>query len=170
MIEPLTVLNSRDRDDLVALLIDSVADGSSIGYLRTPDEAEARHYWQGVEAELGTGSRILLVARAGDRIVGTVQLAMSWKPSAAHRAEVQKLLVHTSARRQGLGNALMAAIEETARGLGRSLLFLDTRAGDASNRLYVKRGYLVAGMIPGYALGPTGIGEDSVFYYKPLTT
>jgi GNAT superfamily N-acetyltransferase len=50
-------------------------------------------------------------------------------PNASHRAEVQKLLVLRSWRRQGIGLALMTAIEQAARQTGRSLLVLDTRLG-----------------------------------------
>ena len=39
-----------------------------------------------------------------------------------HRADVAKMLVHRRARRNGLGTALMRAIEATARECGRSLL------------------------------------------------
>ncbi len=90
---------------------------------------DAAHYWDEVIAEVEVGSRALLVARVGGMAVATVQLELAAKPNALHRAEVQKLLVHRAARRLGLGAALMAAAELTARELGRNLLVLDTRAG-----------------------------------------
>ena len=53
------------------------------------------------------------------RVVGSVQLGFALWPNARHRAEVQKLMVHSSARRQGLGRVLMArclaAVHRSAR-------------------------------------------------------
>ena len=44
----------------------------------------------------------------------------------------------------------MVAIEGEARRLGRSLLTLDTRTGDAAEPLYAAMGYRTTGVIPGY--------------------
>jgi ribosomal protein S18 acetylase RimI-like enzyme len=81
---------------------------------------------------------------------------------------VQRVLVHRSARRQGIAEQLMHRLEEIARERGRSLLVLDTREGDAAERLYEKLGYTVAGVIPGYARSADGSLDASVFYYKQL--
>lgn len=168
MVERLTVIGDADRAALVALLIDAVADGASVGFLAPLAEATAEAYWHGVVAELGGPARVLLVTRAGGRIVGAVQLALASQPNASHRAEVQKLLVHTSCRRQGLGAALMAAAEQAATAAARSLLVLDTRTGDAASRLYERLGYQLAGTIPRYARNSSGTLEGTSFYYRHL--
>ena len=48
-------------------------------------------------------------------LVGTVMLELVSSPNQPHRAEVQKLLVHPSARRRGLARALMLRAEQEAR-------------------------------------------------------
>ena len=62
----------------------------------------------------------------------------------------------------------MHKAEDAAAGLGRTLLVLDTRAGDPCGRLYEKLGYVRAGVIPGYALSPAGRPQASAFYYRDL--
>src|SRR5205807_2728357 len=128
----------------------------SIGFLPPLENDEAQAYWAGVIAELARGALLLLVAQQAGAVVGTVQLALAQRPNARHRAEVQKLLVHTRARRQGIGQALLAAADDMARQAGRTLLVLDTRAGDPSELLYLKHGYTRAGAIPQYARSASG--------------
>ncbi len=82
-----------------------------------------------------------------------------------------KLMVHREFRGRGLGRLLMQAAEDEARlRHGRTLLVLDTRRGDISERLYRSMGYVEAGVIPGYARssGPTGELHDTVIFYKHL--
>jgi ribosomal protein S18 acetylase RimI-like enzyme len=112
----------------------------------------------------------LLVAREDHGgLVGSVQLELALRPNALHRAEVQKVMVLTTARRRGIGRALMVAVEVEARRLGRTTLVLDTREGDPSERLYLGVGYQCAGIIPRYAKSATGVLDGSAFYYKLLT-
>lgn len=79
-----------------------------------------------------------------------------------------KLLVHTSARRQGIGRALMEHLELEARGLGRSTLVLDTREGDPSNDLYRSLGWTLVGPIPQYCRDADGTLAATMIYYKLL--
>jgi GNAT superfamily N-acetyltransferase len=76
-----------------------------------------------------------VLARRGDRIVGTVQLDLDMPPNQQHRASVAKLLVHPAARRLGIGRALMFALEKMARSEGRTLLTLDTVSGGNAETL-----------------------------------
>jgi ribosomal protein S18 acetylase RimI-like enzyme len=154
--------------DLVALLEDAVQSGASVGFLLPVTSAELEAYWHGVLASLRTSEKVLLVARQEDRLVGCVQLALEPRANGAHRAEVQKLLVLRAARRQGIGAALMAAAEDTARAARRTLLVLDTRAGDDAARLYRRLGYQLAGVIPHYARSTNGQLDGSAFMYKEL--
>jgi len=156
-----------ERAALAELLRDAVDGGASVGFLPPLAPAEAAAYWDGVIASLGAG-RALLVAREQGRVVGSVQLELVGKPNGSHRAEVQKLLVHSSARRRGVGAALMAAVEAAARGRGRALLVLDTLAGDNAERLYRRIGYQEAGRIPGFARGADGGLHATVLFFRQL--
>lgn len=156
--------------DLTTILLASVLDGASIGFIRPFSEAQARSFWTGrVFPSLAEGAAELFTAQAGGRTAGTVQLICAQMPNQPHRADVAKLLVHPEARRQGLARALMQALEARARALGRSLLVLDTRSGDPSQALYQSIGYRVAGEIPGYCLNPASHApEPTTCLYKAL--
>ena len=153
-------------DELAALLQDSVEGGASVGFLPPLGIAEARSYWLKVCDTVHPERRILLVALWNGRLAGSVQLDFAGMPNGSHRAEVMKLMVHSDARRRGIGRALMSSIEDAGRRARRSLLVLDTRAGDAAEQLYVQIGYTRAGVIPRYARGASGELHDTVIFYK----
>ena len=165
-IELLTFRSARAKlDDLIDLLQDAVDSGASVGFLPPLLPDVASDYWHSVLTDLDAGHRILLGAMDGSKLVGSAQLELARKPNASHRAEVQRLLVLQSARRQGIGEELMRRLHELAREHGRTLLVLDTRAGDPSELLYQKLGYTRAGVIPGYARSADGALDATAFYY-----
>ncbi|MCP1310936.1 GNAT family N-acetyltransferase [Paenibacillus tyrfis] len=151
-------------EQLAELLIDAVESGASVGFLPPLSKEEAMNYWKSA-LEPGV---VLWAAKLDRAIVGTVQLQLAQKKNAAHRAEIAKLMVHTRSRRHGIARALMLAAEERARTENRTLLVLDTRAGDPSNLLYRSLGYVEAGRIPRYARSADGSLDDTVFYYKEV--
>lgn len=156
------------ESDLIPLLCNVVEDGASIGFLAPLSSADARSYWQGVLAPLRTGEKVMFVASIDGRVVGAVQLALEPRANGRHRAEVQKLMVHTAARNHGLGRRLMEAVEQAARNDQRTLIVLDTRRGDIADGLYQRMGYVQAGVIPRYAISSSGELDDTVFYYREL--
>jgi len=151
----------------IALLQDAV-NGASVGFLPPLSDAEAQSYWQATFREVAHQKRLLLGAFRHHRLVGSVQLALAQQPNAAHRAEVQKLLVLSTERKQGIGRRLMEAIEQQGRTLGRTLLVLDTWHESDADRLYRRLGYQEGGVIPGYARSPQGTLESTVIFYKQL--
>ncbi len=153
---------------LIHLLQDSVASGASVDFLPPLSTEDAQQYWSTVFQEVAQGSCVLLVAREGDRIVGSVQLALAMKPNARHRAEVQKLFVLSNQRRRGIGRALMQAVERVAHSNRRTLLVLDTRQGDNAERLYRALGYCEVGVIPVYARSAKETLDSTVIFYKTL--
>jgi GNAT superfamily N-acetyltransferase len=160
----------REHRALVALLKDAVDSGASVGFLPPLADGEGEAYWRGVVDAVRDGSCVLLGAREHDgTLVGTAQLLPATRPNGSHRAEVAKVIVHTKARRRGIGRALMLAIEERARGLGRTTLVLDTRRGDPSEQLYLAVGYTLAGVIPRYARSADNDVDPSAFYYRLLS-
>lgn len=155
-------------EGLVELLRDSVTGGASVGFLPPISDAEATDYWRSVEDELPGGNRRLLVATIEGRLVGAVQLALCAKINGMHRAEVEKLMVHSSQRGAGIARQLMGAVEQTAVQSRRTLLVLDTRLGDVAEQLYRKLGYREAGRIPAFARGASGELEATCLFYKQL--
>ncbi|NML60914.1 GNAT family N-acetyltransferase [Massilia sp. RP-1-19] len=156
------------RSQLSNLLLDTVALGASIGFLASIDAIEADAYWRGVEAAVAEGTRLLLVAEAGGEVLGSVQLDLCQRKNGANRAEVQKLIVHGAARRQGVASALMKAVEQEALARERGVLFLDTEAGAPAEVLYRGLGYTFIGGIPEYACTPGGRWTSNAIYYKTL--
>ncbi len=121
-----------DLEELSELLKTVVNDEASIGFLPPLEQKEATNYWQTVLAP----EVILYVAKINNEMAGSVQLHLVTKPNGIHRAEICKLMTHPNFRRNGIGRSLMQKAEERAKQENRSLLVLDTREGDPSNRLY----------------------------------
>ncbi|WP_171127147.1 MULTISPECIES: GNAT family N-acetyltransferase [unclassified Ruegeria] len=158
-------------DDLSDILHACVQDGASVGFVLPFSPDEARDYWRThVWPSAQSGALDVFAARDAGRVVGTVQLIPATMPNQPHRADVAKLLVHPKARRKGLGRALMAALEERARRLGRTMLVLDTRSTDPSLILYQSLGFQIAGEIPDYCRNPfENRLEPTTYMFKDLS-
>jgi ribosomal protein S18 acetylase RimI-like enzyme len=168
MIERLAApVSEADLHGLAALLVDAVQAGAAVSFL-TVTEDQALDWWR-KQFGVSASRSIVLVARDAEGIAGSVQLHPSWAPNQPHRADVAKLIVHRRARRRGLGAELMAAVEREAAAAGYRLLVLDSKRGDAGERLYRRLGWSVVGTIPRYALDTDGATpHDTVVFYKEL--
>ncbi|HET9111733.1 MAG TPA: GNAT family N-acetyltransferase [Ktedonobacterales bacterium] len=152
---------------LVELLRDAVASGASLGFWNPLGDEMAQAYWRDVCADVARGHRRLLAALRDGELLGSVQLDLPTKQNARRRAEVQKLMTHRLARRQGVGRELMRAIEQVAYDEGRTLLVLDT-AGTEAERLYRSLGYQEVGVIPRYTVEADGAQLATMVFYKSL--
>lgn len=152
--------------ELCELLIDTVSNGASIGFLPPLSFEVASAYWTSVIDDLDSGNRVLLLAHNESEVFGAVQLEIATKENAQHRAEIQKLMVHTQHRNKGIAKALMMEVEDIARAKGRRLLVLDTKQGDMAEKLYEKWNYIRAGAIPHYAKCADGKLHSTVLFYK----
>lgn len=160
-------VSEADLRSLALLLVDAVDSGAAVSFLSIT-EAQALDWWRRQFAAPASGA-IVLAARDADGIVGAVQLHPSWAPNQPHRADIAKLIVHRRARRRGLGERLMAAVEQEAASAGYRLLVLDSKRGDAGERLYRRLGWNVVGTIPRFALDTDGrTPHDTVVFYKEL--
>ncbi len=153
---------------LAHLLIDCVEGGASVSFMSPLSFDKASAFWRLVAQATARGERALVVAEDSGGIIGTVQLILDLPDNQPHRADLSKMLVHRSARRQGVGAAMLRAAEELARELGKSLLVLDTASAEAE-RLYARLGWERVGVVPDYALLPGGGFCDTAFYYRRLT-
>lgn len=156
-------------DALSDILIDCVEGGASVSFMLPIERTTAKAFWSQVAASVTRNERILLVAEdASGAIVGTVQLITALPENQPHRAEVAKMLVRRSARRQGIGARLMAAVDEAARRAGKSVLVLDTVTGGPAERLYTRAGWQRVGEVPNFALTPDGALCGTTFFHKQL--
>jgi GNAT superfamily N-acetyltransferase len=160
-------VESAELQALADVLVDCVEGGASVSFMLPITRERALAFWRRVADGVHAGRRVLVVAEDAQGVCGTVQLDLDLPENQPHRGEVAKMLVHRRARRRGVGEALMRAIEAEARVRGRSVLVLDT--GDATAaRLYQRCGWIAVGTVPRYALMPDGAPCDTTFYYRHL--
>jgi ribosomal protein S18 acetylase RimI-like enzyme len=159
-----------DASALADVLVDCVAGGASVGFMLPFDHERAESFWVNAISSVARNERIVLVAeeQTTNRLVGTVQVVLTAPENQPHRGEISKMLVHRSARRRGVAEALMRAVEVAARDAGKTLLVLDT-ASDSAERLYDRLGWQRVGVIPDYALWPQGGFVDTIVFYKDLS-
>lgn len=159
--------NAADLHGLARLLVDAVDSGAAVSFVPPLSVEDAEAWWRETLSET-TDRSVVLVARHGGRVVGSVQIHPAWAPNQPHRADLVKLLVHREARGTGLGTRLMNAVEVEARARGFRLLTLDAKSGGVAHRLYRRLGWTELGTIPDYALDPDGTPHDAVFFYKRI--
>ena len=160
-----------DLRGLGELLHACVETGAGVNFVLPYSLEESEEYWSGtVLPKLRAGGSVLLVAKSGARVVGSVRLDLVPMPNQPHRAEVSKLLVHPDFRRRGIARAMMHELERRAVALNRTLLTLDTRTGDPSEALYAGLGYVTVGIVPDFALDTFGSGrlDPTTIMYKRL--
>ncbi|MCF4166540.1 GNAT family N-acetyltransferase [Zavarzinia compransoris] len=153
---------------LADLLVEAVDAGASVDFLAPLDYGDAVAFWTQVAGSVGNGDCVLIVAEQAKRLIGTVCVNFVRTPNQRHRAEIDKLIVALEIRRNGLGRRLMMVAEKAAAAAGRTLLTLQTRAGDKPERLYRAMGWTEVGRVPRFARAATGRMEDTVFFYKEL--
>jgi GNAT superfamily N-acetyltransferase len=164
-IRRLAAVDGAQIEALASLLVDCVEGGASVSFMLPLTRERAVAFWRRVAHGVAAGERALLVAEDALGICGTVQLVLDLPENQPHRADVTKMLVHRRIRCQGVGAALMRAVEATARDCGRTLLVLDAVTGGDAARLYQRLGWVRVGDIPGYALMPEGgLCSTTVFY------
>ena len=154
--------------ELSALIVDAVAGGAGITFLRGVTLEKAGAWWRSLEPDVASGRTTPFVAVDDGRIVGSTLLVRSAYENSPHRAEISKVIVRGSHRRQGLASALMTAAEERARDDGRWLLVLDTVEGSAAEALYQSLGWQTTGVVPNFAMDPDGEPQAATFFWKDL--
>jgi GNAT superfamily N-acetyltransferase len=153
--------------ELAEVLAECVEAGASVSFMAPFDRAEAVAHFEAAARDVAAGRRVLVAARDGERVVGTVQVLLAMPPNQPHRGEIAKLLVRPSARRQGIAQRLMERAEAEALAEGKTLLLLDT-ASDVAERLYERLGWIRLGVVPDFALLPDGRPCDTTFFWKRL--
>jgi len=154
---------------LADVLIDCVEGGASVSFMLPMTREKAVAFWRGVADGVARGERVLLIAEDREgQVVGTVQMITALPENQPHRGDVVKMLVHRRARRRGVAQRLMAALDTVAREEGKTVLVLDTVTGGEAERLYERAGWHRVGVVPKYALMPNGNFCGTTFFYKHL--
>lgn len=170
-IRNLETLAEPEIKGLSEVLIDCVEGGASVSFMLPMTRAKAEAFWRSAAASVARGERVVLAAYdEADALVGTVTVLWAQPENQPHRGDVAKMLVHRSVRGRGVGAALLAAAEASARSAGKTLLVLDTVTGSAAERLYARQGWQRCGEIPDYALWPDGRPCPTTVFYKLLGT
>lgn len=151
---------------LAEILVACVDTGASVSFLPPMAMQTAVNFYRAVASDVAGGRKILLAGWIDGVLSGTVTLSFATQENQPHRADVQKLLVHSGARRTGLGRALMQRVEQEAIGAGRSLPTLDTSVGEAGEALYRSLGWTAAGIIPGHSLNADRVPWPTVIFWK----
>jgi GNAT superfamily N-acetyltransferase len=154
--------------ELAHILVDAVAHGASVNFMAGFAHEAAQTFWHNQIEGIANNEKQLLVADNGKNLVATAMLIFAPQPNAPHRAEIGKMLVHSSVRRQGVGRRLLTAAEQAARSAGRTLLMLDTETGSAGDKLYRSCGWIPVGGIPDHAFRPDGRLAETTVFYKTL--
>lgn len=154
---------------LADVLIDCVEGGASVSFMWPLPRAKAEAFWREVLQGVAQAERVLLIAEdAAGQLVGTVQLMLAMPDNQPHRADVAKMLVRRSARRVGVAQQLMNAIDDAARTELKTVLVLDTVTGGDAERLYARAGWQRVGSVPNYALMPDGAFCATTFFHRQL--
>jgi ribosomal protein S18 acetylase RimI-like enzyme len=95
----------------------------------------------GLDRIVGSAAATLLIARAGDKIVGTLSLVMFPIPTGL-RAWIEDVIVDEAARGQGIGEALTVEALRIAEQAGARTVDLTSRPSrEAAGRLYERVGF-----------------------------
>ena len=152
-------------DGLAGVLYDCVAGGASVSYMAPFTHEQARGAFEAFAAEVEQGGRLFLAAfptASGRHGPGGPRLP----PNQPHRAEIAKLLVHRSARRQGIAAASHGARRDGGGGGGQDAPRAGHRDRRRAERLYARLGWTRVGVIPGYALYPDGRPCATTVFWK----
>jgi len=153
---------------LTEILIEVVENGGSVSFMHPLAPKTAGAFWDQALAAAGRDERIVLGAWDGEVLAGTVTLLLDCPPNQPHRAEIAKLMTRVSHRGRGVAAALMRAAESRAVERTRTLLVLDTAVEGGASGLYEKLGFVLAGIIPDYALKPHGGLTGTMIYWKRI--
>jgi len=154
---------------LAELLVTCVTEGATVSFLPPMDLDRARAFWQQATRDVGAGRRMIIAGWQDATLAACGSLYLDLAENQPHVAEAQKILVHPSARRAGMGRRIMASLQQAARDAGRTMIILDTRAGDAGEALYRAAGFREYGRLSGHAVDAARRPIETVFLYKVLT-
>jgi GNAT superfamily N-acetyltransferase len=166
VLDPAAAVSAERR--LAEVLKACVDDGAVVGFLAPLPIEKARAFWRERGSEVAAAKRVIIAAWVDGEIGGCLQLDLDVPENQTHRAEVRQLLVHPEFRRRGVGRELMARIDQAALAHGRRILVLRTWPGGPAETIVRSLGWQFVGVIPGYAIRPTGEPVDEGYWWKRI--
>jgi ribosomal protein S18 acetylase RimI-like enzyme len=154
-------VNPPDADETGAL-VHSIASASSAG------DAGLVVAWDDEKRDLTSGPQ--RVTPAGSPLVGLGYWRRYERPTHRVQADIPLLLVDNSARRQGVGGAVLDCLMTSARSTGIEQLTLDARGDNrAAHSLWLSRGFTRYGTLTDFV----AVGDDrfdKTFWVADLRT
>ncbi|GAA1385917.1 hypothetical protein GCM10009613_19110 [Pseudonocardia kongjuensis] len=143
--------------------------GGAVDFVPGWDPAEIRDLAAATIDDVRSGALRMIVLGDPAAPDGTVFLARG-SGIAAHRADVQRLMVRPELQGRGLGTVLLDAAVALGREMGVEMLTLGARGGTALPGFYAARGFVEYGRLPrGVRLAPDD-ARDVHLFVLPLTS
>lgn len=140
-----------DMDDLCHATEDAIKIGGGFGWVKMPSRDLLERFWRGV---ILVPHRDLFVGRVDGTIAGTAQLVRQASNNEAQNFSAKLISVFVSpwARRFGIGEQMITAVEKFAKKNGIEVIRLDVRETQKEAiALFEKCGYEQWGVNPLYA-------------------
>lgn len=158
------------RPEFEVLLRDAVEGGGCVGFVLPMTADKLERYWSGVAREMEAGERELLVAFHEGQIIGAIQIAYEKAESVSHRADLQKLIVLSTFRRQGVARALLYAALQRMPVLGLVMYTITTFADGPAEALVRNVGFSRYGTMPHYGVTPAGELHSATMHYISIAS
>lgn len=141
--------------------------GGAVDFVPGWDPGEIRDLAAATIDEVRAGAARMVVI--GDQAApeGTVFLVRG-SGIAAHRADVQRLMVRPDRQGHGLGSALLEAAVEQGREMGVEMLTLGARGGTPLPAFYAARGFVEYGRLPRGVRLSAEDARDVHLFVRPL--
>ncbi|MEJ8279025.1 GNAT family N-acetyltransferase [Pseudonocardia spirodelae] len=141
--------------------------GGAVDFVPGWDQDEIRALAAETIESVRAGSSRMLVAGEETAPLGTVFLVPN-TGIAAHRADVQRLMVRPDLQGRGLGTVLLDAAVAEARAAGVAVLTLGARGGTPLPAFYAARGFVEYGRLPDGVRVAPGDPRDVHLFHLPL--
>jgi ribosomal protein S18 acetylase RimI-like enzyme len=156
------------RTEIHAVVHDVVAAGGAVGYHEPPTPEHISLWLDGVLKQVRDNDAAFTTAT----VDGTVQAIGLWRRGSTavfqHRAEIQQIMAHPSARGLGLGKRVVQGLIDHAREAGLEILTLGVRGNNhGAIELYESLGFQECGRMPN-AIAVGNERWDDVWMYLPL--
>ncbi|WP_329787206.1 GNAT family N-acetyltransferase [Lentzea sp. DG1S-22] len=164
----LTEADDHLRAEIHAVVHDVVAAGGAVGYHQPPTYDRISTWLDTVLKQVRDGD----AAFAAALVDGVVRAVGLWRRGSTavfqHRAEVQQVMAHPSARGLGLGRLVVEGLVGNARARGIEIVMLGVRGNNhGAIELYESIGFRECGRMPN-AIAVGTERWDDVWMYLPL--